>query len=79
MTDLFHCAGCDQLITDPKIMVTLGQRSIAKIESSDDGKKRMINFYPGYAGEYPLCGPKCASLLMLDIFTKKEQDEDNES
>lgn len=76
MTTLYHCAGCDQLTTDPKIMINIDMSTLNKVSFEEDGRKTIKNI--PMVGQFMLCGPKCASLLMLDIFTRKENTEEEE-
>ena len=73
MSDLFHCVGCNTLQSDPKIIITLHPDSIARISVSGGAKVRET--LP-IRGQYYLCGPKCAALMMLDIFAKDEQERE---
>jgi len=73
MSDLYHCVGCNTLQPDPKIIITLHPNSIARISVS--GGAKVIETLP-VRGQYFLCGPRCAALMMLDIFTKDEQERE---
>ena len=73
MSDFFHCAGCNTLQSDPKIIITLHPDSIARISVS--GGAKVMETLP-IGGQYYLCGPKCVALMMLDIFAKDEQERE---
>lgn len=76
MATMSFCSGCQRMITDPTIMINIDGETLNKVVFNEEGRKS-IHPMP-IVGQYFLCGPKCASLLMLDFFTRKEdQDEDN--
>lgn len=76
MPTMSFCSGCQRMITDPTIMINIDGETLNKVKFSEEGRKS-IEPMP-VVGQYFLCGPKCASLLMLDFFTRKEQEnEDN--
>ena len=73
MPTLYHCDGCLQFTTTPTIMINIDKSTLNKVKFLEDGRKTIIPME--LVGQHFLCGPKCASLLMLDIFTRKEEYE----
>lgn len=76
MPTLYHCDGCLQFTTTPTIMINIDASTLNKVKFMEDGRK-VITPVP-MVGQYMLCGPKCASLLMLDIFTRKENQDESD-
>jgi len=81
MATLYHCAGCKSYTAEPIIMINIDESTLHKVSFKDSGRKEIKPIK--MVGQYMLCGPKCAALLMLDIFTKdkqeKEAKEENEN
>lgn len=78
MPTMSYCSGCQRMITNPEIMINIDGQTLNKVKFSEEGRKS-VEPMP-VVGQYFLCGPKCASLLMLDLFTRKAPEyEDNQS
>lgn len=75
MPTMSYCAGCQRMITDPTIMINIDGETLNKVKFSEEGRKSIEAML--VVGQYFLCGPKCASLLMLDLFTRKEQEDED--
>lgn len=71
---MYKCDGCLQFTTEPTIMINIDKDTLNRVSFSEDGRKSIKSM--DLVGQHFLCRERCASLFMLDIFTRKEnQDE----
>ena len=72
MPTLYHCDGCLQFTTNPTIMINIDEATLNKVSFLEDGRKVIDPIK--IVGQHFLCGPRCASLFMLDMFTRKDDE-----
>lgn len=72
--NLYQCSGCLRTIEHPSLMMNITPDTLFTVAFNKDGRKTINTM--GLLGQHMLCGPRCASLLMIDLLTKKEQGEE---
>lgn len=72
--NMYRCSGCLQLVEHPALMMNITPETLFTVSFDKYGRKSINTM--GFLGQHMLCSTRCASLLMIDLLTKKEQGEE---